>query len=122
MQRERKEMRDEILATLAVARDLSPDADEHLAETLLERLTRRTRERGGMTPRKTFLGSGARLGLGVVAVLSIILLPLIMWGSSHTMPERAYLTRWLIMIGAALLSIMVMAFAVIRERICHSIV
>lgn len=72
-------------------------------------------------PEKTILSPGVRLGLAVRAALSIILLPLIMWGGSHTMPGPVYHAGWLTMIGAAILSVMAVTLIVVREHFYQSL-
>ncbi len=115
MQAKREEIRDDLLVILAASRELSPDVDGELADTFLERLSRDTRRHGRMMRHTTIPGSGVRLGLAALAAGLIVLFPLIMWSSSHTMPEPVYLAGWLVTIGAAITATVVMAYTVIRD-------
>jgi len=114
MQAKREEIRDGLLVILAASRELSPDTDGELADTFLERLSQDTRRHGHLMRHTTVPGSGVHLGLAALAAASIVLLPLIMWSSSHTKPEPVYMAGWLIMIGAAIAASVVLAYRVIR--------
>jgi len=94
VQAKREEIRDDPLVILAASRPLSLDADGALADTFLERLSPDTRRHGHMLRHTTVPGSGVRLGLAALAAGLIVLLPLIMWSSSHTMPEPVYMAGW----------------------------
>jgi len=75
-----------------------------------------------MMRRATVPGSGVRLGLAALAAGLIVLLPLIMWSSSRTMPQPVYLAGWLVMLGAAIAATVVMAYRVIRGPVQHCVV
>ncbi len=122
MQAEREEIRDDLLIILAASRELSPDVDGVLADTFLERLSRDTRRDGRMVCHAAVPGSGVRLGAAALAAGLIVLLPLIIWSSSHTMPEPIYMAGWLVMIGAAITAAAAMAYRVIRDPVQHPVV
>ncbi len=68
----REELRDELIAVLGAIRELSPDADPHLAEAFLRRIDAGARRRGKSRPeraRRSYQGPMSLFSLAVIAAI-----------------------------------------------------